>query len=256
METLTAVLENLPLSKPPHQTENNTSFHESPQKDVNQLNQNIIFKRQPNQEYNNQSQHHVVNTQYQKVSKQQKCNHYQKSKQEKRLYIRNLNKDLKEQDLIELFGFNATTCLEKSAEQKPCNFVSDTNSLEDDVVINEIVQHYSNHPSILKIREKFDNSRTVEQFQFNIVTTSEIYKLLKNIDDKNSISKGVFPDIAKIASVFPIDKQSDDKNKVSNFRPVSALNTFPKIYESVIKNQLMLVLNNIFSPYLAAPRIL
>ena len=70
----------------------------------------------------------------------------------------------------------------------------------------------------------------------------------------NSISKGVFPDNAKIASVSPIDKQSDDKNKVSNFRPVSVLNTFSKIYESVIKNQLNSVLNNIFSPYLAAYR--
>ena len=147
------------------------------------------------------------------------------------------------------------------------------------MVIKEIVHH----PSILKIRENFDNSQTVEQFQFNSVTTSEIYKLLKNIDDKkaagtdkippklvkisaevlsqplanvinNSISKGVFPDNAKIASVSPIDKQSNDKNKVSNFRPVSVLNTSSKIYESVIKNQLISVLDNIFSPYLAACR--
>ena len=95
METQTAVLENLPLSKPPQQTENNTSF----QKDVNQLNKNIAFKGQANQEYNNQSQHHVVNTQYQKSSKQQNHNHNQKSKQEKRLYIGNLHKDVKEQDL-------------------------------------------------------------------------------------------------------------------------------------------------------------
>ena len=35
----------------------------------------------------------------------------------------------------------------------------------------------------------------------------------------------------KIASVSPIDKQSDDKNKVSNFRPVSVVNTFSKIYQ-------------------------
>ena len=56
METQTVVLENLPLSKPPQQTENNTSFHDSPQKDVNQLNQNIIVKRQANQEYNKQPQ--------------------------------------------------------------------------------------------------------------------------------------------------------------------------------------------------------
>ena len=70
----------------------------------------------------------------------------------------------------------------------------------------------------------------------------------------SSISRGVFSDNAKIAPVCPIDKQSDDENKVSNFRPASFLNTFSKIYESVVKNQLNSVLNNIFSPYLAACR--
>ena len=51
METQNAVLENLPLSKPPQQTENNTSFL----KDVNQLNKNIVLKDKANQEHNNQS---------------------------------------------------------------------------------------------------------------------------------------------------------------------------------------------------------
>ena len=74
------------------------------------------------------------------------------------------------------------------------------------MVIYEIVRYYSNYPSILKIRDNFDNSQTVEQFQFDIVTTSEMYKLLKNIDNKK-----IFPGTAKIASVFPIFKQSDDK---------------------------------------------
>ena len=110
METQTAVLENLPLSKPPQQTENNTSF----QKDVNKLNKNIVFKGQASWEYNNQSQQHVLNTHYQKSSKQQNRNHDQKSKQEKRLYIGNLHKDVKEQDLTELFGFNATTYLQEN----------------------------------------------------------------------------------------------------------------------------------------------
>ena len=72
------------------------------------------MKRQANQKYNNQSQHHIVNTQCQKVSKQQNRNHYQKSKQEKRHYIDNRNKDVKEQDLIELFGFNPTTYLQEN----------------------------------------------------------------------------------------------------------------------------------------------
>ena len=48
--------------------------------------------------------------------------------------------------------------MEKSLRQKPSNFIWDINSLEDDVDINEILQNYSNHPSIPKIREKFDNS--------------------------------------------------------------------------------------------------
>ena len=108
METQTAVLENRPLSKQPQQIDSNTSF----QKDANQRNKNIVFKSQAYQEYNNQSQHHVVNTQYQKSSKQQNRNNNQNSKQEKRLYIGNLDKDVKEQDLIELFGFNATTYLQ------------------------------------------------------------------------------------------------------------------------------------------------
>ena len=53
MEMQTVVLENLPLSKPPQQTDNNTSFHDFPQKDVSQLNKNVILERQANQEYNN-----------------------------------------------------------------------------------------------------------------------------------------------------------------------------------------------------------
>ena len=56
------------------------------------------------------------------------------------------------------------------------------------MVIKEIVHH----PSILKIRENFDNSQTVEQFQFNSVTTSEIYKL-KNINDKKATGTDKMP---------------------------------------------------------------
>ena len=57
-----------------------------------------------------------------------------------------------------------------------------------------------------------------------------------------------------LSPLSPTNKQSDDKNKVSNFRLVSVLNTFSEIYESVIKNQLVWVLDNIFLPYFAAYR--
>ena len=83
--------------------------------------------------------------------------------------------------------------MEKSLGQKPCNFVSDRNSLEDDVLINEIKEHCSNRPSILKIKENFDNSRTVEQFQFNSITTSEFHKILKNINVKKATGADEIP---------------------------------------------------------------
>ena len=37
----------------------------------------------------------------------------------------------------------------------------------------------------------------------------------------NSISTSTFPNNAKIASVVPVDKKTDDKYVISNFRPVS-----------------------------------
>ena len=51
----------------------------------------------------------------------------------------------------------------------------------------------------------------------------------------NSIKKDCFPKIAKVASVTPIDKKKDVKNSVLNFRPVSVLNFFSKIYENILK---------------------
>ena len=51
--------------------------------------------------------------------------------------------------------------------------VSDTNLLDDDVVINKIVQHHSGHTSIIKIREKLGNFPNIGKFQFNSVTTHE-----------------------------------------------------------------------------------
>ena len=36
----------------------------------------------------------------------------------------------------------------------------------------------------------------------------------------------MFPDNAKIASIYPLDKHTEDKHSVTNFRPVSVLNTY------------------------------
>ena len=76
--------------------------------------------------------------------------------------------------------------------------------------------------------------------------------LTKTIND--SLTMGIFPDAAKIAAVSSIYKGTDNKNNISNFRPVSLLTVFSKIFEAVIKNELVLYLENIFSPFLSAYR--
>ena len=70
----------------------------------------------------------------------------------------------------------------------------------------------------------------------------------------NSISTSTFPNDAKIASVVPIDKKTDDKYVISNFRPVSILNCFSKVYENVIKNELLKSMNVHLFPFISAYR--
>ena len=62
-----------------------------------------------------------------------------------------------------------------------------------DLVINEIMQHYSSHPSIIKIRKKLGNPQNIGKFLNDSVTSPEILKLLKNIDDKKAAGTDKIP---------------------------------------------------------------
>ena len=65
----------------------------------------------------------------------------------------------------------------------------------------------------------------------------------------NSLASSNFPDIAKVATVIPIDKKTDDKYDISNFRPVSLLNCFSKVYENIIECRLVDLMYNNISPF-------
>ena len=109
----------------------------------------------------------------------------------------------------------------------------------------------------LKIKQVVNgfNVSDSERFSYKTINESEIEDLLKNLDIKKasgidtippklvklsadfltpvltkaintSIAQNVFPENAKTASVIPLDKGKPNKNEMSNFRPVSVLNTF------------------------------
>ena len=61
----------------------------------------------------------------------------------------------------------------------------------------------------------------------------------KDQNETSTLNKEMMPkvpDYAKIASAIALDKGKPNQNEMSNFRPVSILNTFSKIYEKVIKD--------------------
>ena len=70
----------------------------------------------------------------------------------------------------------------------------------------------------------------------------------------NSIKKGIFPENANVASVTPIDKKTDDKNSALKFHPIIVLNCFSKVYESILKIQLVEKVNNLFSLFISPYR--
>ena len=65
-----------------------------------------------------------------------------------------------------------------------------------------------------------------------------------------SIESSTFPDHLKIADIFPVFKKEDATNP-KNYRPVSVLPLVSKIYERLIRNQLIEHIEKCLSPSLS-----
>ena len=70
----------------------------------------------------------------------------------------------------------------------------------------------------------------------------------------NSFKKCKLPDKGKRAAATPLDKGEPIRTTEKNFRPVSVLNAFSKIYEKIIKDQLIPHLDRSLSKFVAAYR--
>ena len=121
-------------------------------------------------------------------------------------------------------------------------------------------------PTIIQLLHKPHSTSIKDSFQVTYAYPSEITNLLSSlkntsacgVDDipvaavksvadlisaplasliNTSISAGIFPDALKIAKVIPIYKNGD-KSLISNYRPISLLNTFSKVYETFFLRKL------------------
>ena len=183
-------------------------------------------------------------------------------------------------ELTEIFNNHYINIVEKTSGQKPCN-ISDTVKYDDDrLLVRLILEKYKDHPSVLAIREGSDTSNS---FSFHEVQHHEVWALLRSLDGKRSTGEDQippklvhlaadeltapltfainsclqnqrFPDKGKRAAVCPLDKGEENRTAEKNFRPVSVLNTFSKIYEKVMKQQLIVYLDTTLSVFIGAYR--
>ena len=143
-----------------------------------------------------------------------------------------------------------------------------------------MINVFDSHPSIIAIKENmtFD----VNDFKMCTVTVDYVFRLLEALDiwkatgyDKipaklvklgsvalaqpltdlinMSIEQNVFPDPLKLAELSPSFKKDNDLEK-ENYRPLSILTIFSKIFERCYSEQLSAYFEKKFSIYLSAYR--
>jgi len=184
-----------------------------------------------------------------------------------------------EEELVEMFNSHYVNIVENITGISPTiNPLYDYQE-NDRYMVRNIIKQYEKHPSIIEIRK---NVNITEKFEIKEATVSEINTLLKSLNGKkatgpdkippkiaklsanivdshlcNAINKELrkfcYADAAKIASVRP-KYQKKCRNTIENYRPVSILNAFSKIYERYIHDSLTPFINNCLSDFVAAYR--
>ena len=150
-----------------------------------------------------------------------------------------------------------------------------TQSENIDGVIDQILDKYKSHPSILKIKE---NIKVENKFKFKDSTEDEIYSKIKALNHKKACTENDIPAKALIgtsdiisgyiskmynysknsenyptslknAEVTPIYKENERTSK-QNYRPISILPILSKLYEGNMNEEIYSYIEKYLSPYL------
>ncbi len=185
-----------------------------------------------------------------------------------------------DQELTEVFNEHYINIVENACGRKPTNLAEENEHLNDTQAVKLILEKYKDHPSITAITQ---NLATFEIFSFHETNENEVKQLLKSMNGKkstgvdqiparlillaadeltypltqainSSLRNSRFPDDGKKAAVSPLDKGEQNRITEKNYCPVSVLNSFSKIFEKTVKNQLSQHIGNCLSIFIAAYR--
>ena len=176
-------------------------------------------------------------------------------------------------EILNTFFIEAVQNLE--IENVFCNDKNENQSENIDEVLDNIIEKYKLHPSILKIKK---NANVIDKFKFNDTTEDEMYAKIKSLDPKKacmendipakmligtndiissyisnmyneSKNSNNFPNSLKTADITPIHKEKEKTNK-KNYRPVSVLPILSKLYEGNMNEEIFTYVEKFLSPYL------
>ena len=133
------------------------------------------------------------------------------------------------------------------------------------IVLHNIIKKYENHSTIIKIKNymsvKSHLSSNNTLASARQVTSNEVNLILKPLNAKKASGTDKIPTkLLKLASDFvstPLATAINNilaSSKFPNFRPVSLLNCFSKVYENIIKCRLVGSMYNNISPFISAYR--
>ena len=184
-----------------------------------------------------------------------------------------------ENEIVGIFLDYYTNIVKYSSGSPPSNIADKLRPTAKIIeIIKSIEEFYQNHPSIKRIK----TLNIEDSFSFKNVTKNDVLKIIKKLDSKKaigvdnispkiikdaaeilakplrdiinlSINECIFPTKAKIAAVLPFFKKDDRTNK-SNYRPVSVLSAFSKIFERILHNQITTFSDKHLSIYVSAYR--
>ena len=161
------------------------------------------------------------------------------------------------------------------------NHVGGNDCIQIDESIDVINKDFSSHISITKIKEHIQTNG-LPPFEFTPVSRSDVHKELIALNERKpsgydylppkllqlgydaltppittlvnmSIQQCIFPNCLKNAKLSPVFKKDDSMNK-TNFRPVSIMVCFSKVFVKLYCDQLLDFFNKVVSKFLSAFR--
>ena len=179
--------------------------------------------------------------------------------------------------LANLFNLHYINIVENTSDVPLHIQGNPNNPNEDNTTVKNIIKQYENHSSIINIKNHIDSPST--RFDIPTAKIEDINKIIKNINPKkatgpdkippkivrlsanivdshltniinNDLSNNSFSNEAKVATVHPVYKKKS-RDKIENYRPVSILSCFSKVYEKFLLEKFKPFINTFLSKSIA-----